>query len=281
VVRRPDGSIGVKVDWLPPFVAPNRGSDGTWHPIRALPAPETSHRPVDIFYTPHPDDETLSMSPLIARATAAGDRVLVVAMTDGITSSAIRDVNARLSHRAAIVATPPEPLTKETFGQARARELLDAAKGLGVATDDVFFAHLDAATSDCGTNVSVGEASDVMTAVASRFPGATHVTMSFVAERNLDHLACGEALKELTASGVVLHAQWAVSRLWWALPSPLNHWVLPADPAQRNEIAAAARAYTHWDPAHQSYAIGGTSVPPQFQALLLDPRARIHAAAAH
>lgn len=253
------------------MVGPNQGIAGTWHPAGTLPAPETGQRSVEIFYTPHPDDETLSMAPLIARATAAGARVIIVGMTDGDTSGALGSVNARLGSQ-----TPP--LTPQAFGQARTRELFEAAAALGVPRQDVFLAHLDAVSSDCGTLISVGEATDVMTIFSKRFPGATHVTMSFVDDRNLDHLACGEGLKELVASGGIRRAEWTVSRLWWSLPGPPQTWVLPADRAQREAIAAAARAYSVWDPSHHSYAIGLASVRPQFQALELDPRARIHAA---
>lgn len=277
MVRRPDGTVGLGVNWTPPFVAPDPGRVGTWHPRRALPAPERAGRRVEIFYTPHPDDETLSMSPLIVRAASPGVRVIVVSMTDGITTGALRTINARLRRDAWAGTASSPPLAASTLGSARDHELFDAARALGVAAGDVFFAHLDAPKSDCGTWVSVGEAADVMKAFAKRFPGATHVTMSYVAERNLDHLACGAALRALANSRVIRHAEWTVSRLWWSLPSPPVHWVVPASVLQQREVATAARAYDLWDPAHQSYAIGEASVPSQFRALLLDPRALVHA----
>lgn len=274
--RSAGGPVRLLVEPMPPAQRPDAGHVGTWHPAQPLPAPETHGHPLEIFYTPHPDDETLSMAPLITRAAAAGTRVIVVAMTDGTTTGAIRLVNERLAKSGRPAKGGFAPLTRAQIGQARDLELRRAARALGVAPGDVYFAHLDARTSDCGTAVSVGEARDVMTAMAKRFPGATHVTMSFAAERNTDHLACGFALRDLARARVVSDARWTVSRLWWSLQSPPSSWVLPGTRSERARIASAVAAYGLWDPAHLSYAIGMASVRPQFVAEELDPRARVH-----
>jgi LmbE family N-acetylglucosaminyl deacetylase len=197
-------------------------------------------------------------------------RVIVVAMTDGRTSGAIKVINAHLAR----MAQPA--LTQAELGAARIAEMRKATVALGVAPSDLVLAHLDAPKSDCGALVTVGEAHDVMAMMAARYPGAVQVTMSYAAERNLDHLACGQALRELTGSGTAGHSEWTISRLWWTLPGPPAHWVLPADALQRNEIYAAIAAYNLWDPEHLSYAIGANSVGAQFRAEQIDPRARVH-----
>ena len=238
-----------------------------WAPSDRLPAPEGS-RPVDVFYTPHPDDETLSMSTSITSAVRRGDRVILVALSDGGNTKARAAINQRLGP-----GTPP--LTVDQVATARARELLDAAADLGVPPTDVVPAHLDAESSDCGAVITVAEAMAVMRAMAARFPGARHVTMSYVAERHPDHLDAGEALRRLVAARVITPAEWTVSRLWWGVAGPEGTWRIP-DPRDVERIRLAAGEYHRWDPAHGSYAVGWVSVPDQFAALGLDPRDRVH-----
>lgn len=239
-----------------------------WTPPTPLPAASPGRR-VDVFYSPHPDDETLSMGVLIAADVQRGDRVIVVALTDGRATRVGSAVDARLratgdNHR----------LSAQEIGDARFGEMRRAVAALGVAPRDLYAAHLDGPGSDCHGQVTVGEAMQVIRAFALRFPGATHVTMSYTAERHPDHLAAGVALANLTRSHLVTHSLWVVSRLWWQLPMPRWHWALPG--ALRPRVEAAAQAYGTWAPVRHEYAIGFTSVKPQFQALMLDPRNLVH-----
>jgi len=249
--------------------APVEGSPAwIWAPS-PLPPPETSGRPVDVFCTPHPDDETLSMGVLIAAAVARGDRVIVVALTDGRTTGAVRDVNARLA------ATGRGPLDPDAVAAARIGELRRAVADLGVRAGDVVTAHLDTPDSDGGALVTVAEATQVMRALAARYPGATQVTMSDVAEHQQDHLDAGVALHRLQAAGVVPAASWTVSRLWWQQPGPRWTWAV-ATPAERDAVLRASREYRTWDPADGDYAFGFFSVRWQFAALDRDVRDRVH-----
>ncbi|MDQ1290050.1 MAG: hypothetical protein QG622_3616 [Actinomycetota bacterium] len=245
-----------------------------WRPATPLPEPEVRGRPTDIFYTPHPDDETLSMGVLIAAATQRGDRVIVVGLSDGRTTGAMRSVDDRLAR--------PGPwtthvLTQDGIAAARVGELRRAVADLGVMPENVFLAHLDAPGTDGGSTVTVAEAQQVMRAFAERFPGATHLTMSFVAERQLDHLDSGVALKNLRDAGVVRSARWAVSRLWWTAASPAWSWVRPGTVALQR-VRRALREYRVWNPELGEYAIGFTSVRSQFLAQAQDTRDRVHGA---
>jgi LmbE family N-acetylglucosaminyl deacetylase len=233
---------------------------------------------VDIFYTPHPDDETLSMGVLIADDVQRGDRVIVVALTDGRTTGAVRDINARLRAERSPSAGGQGPLRSITADQVaadRIRELDRATSHLGVTAGDVVRARLDDPSSDCGAVVTVSEALHVMRPFAARFPGATHITMSDVAERQQDHLDAGAALHELVADHTVTSAAWTVSRLWWQLPSPTWRWVTPV-PKAAARVEEAAGDYQLWAPARAEYAVGLYSVRWQFAALHLDPRDRVH-----
>lgn len=234
----------------------------TWEPTTPLPHRSPAARGMLVVYTPHPDDETLSMGALISNAVQAHEQVIIVALTDGRTTRA-DDKGAQQLGQAQVAA-------------ARDLELKRAAAALGVPSDDVVFAHMDAPSSGCGPVLTVHEAEAVMRTVSAHYPGALDVTMSFTAERNQDHLDAGYALEQLNATRVIAHAAWTVSRLWWQLPTPSWSWVLPVDPAARASVIHAARQYDVLEPHDGQYAIGWTSVPEQFHALMLDIRNKLH-----
>jgi LmbE family N-acetylglucosaminyl deacetylase len=239
-----------------------------WTPPSSLPAAAPDDAQVLVVLSPHPDDEPLSLGVRIADAEARGVRVIVVALTDGRTTGAVAAVSARLRRK----------VSQDEIGAARLRELRQAAAHLGVAATDVYPARLDGETTPGGSRITPGEVTAVVQSFAERFPQATFATMSYVAEKHSDHLAAGRALQAAAKTGVVRHVEFAVSRLWWALPSPAVSDVLPASPTVRQRVITAARSYGVWDPAQRRYSIGWLSVRSQFLSLLADPRNRLHGA---
>ena len=279
-LRRVAGGVVLLRDQVDPtaVTTPRPGvSPSAWRPVDPLPAAEPAGtRHVDVFYTPHPDDETLSMGVLIAAAVGRGDRVIVVSLTDGRTTGAVTAIDSQLAaERRHRPGTPPALLTEDEVAAARIGELRRATADLGVAAGDVFLAHLDGGGTDGGGVVTVAEAAAVIRAFAARYPGATHVTMSDAAERQQDHLDAGVALRQLLDVGIVTAAQWTVSRLWWQLPVPRWSWALPT-PADRSRVRRAALEYELWNPADGEYAVGFHSVRWQFAALAEDVRDRVH-----
>jgi LmbE family N-acetylglucosaminyl deacetylase len=247
----------------------------TWRWVPDHPLPVLSPgRPALVVVSPHPDDETLSMGVLIADAERSGTRVILVEMTDGGSSGAYPEVLHRW--RAWPGSSSRPPLTRQDLARARLAEMAAASRRVGVAPGDVVLAHTDAPGSDDGARTTVAEARAVLGTLAAAYPDATFVTMSYTAERQLDHLDDGVALRELADSGAVRHAEWVVSRLWWQLPTPAWAWQLPADPEVAARVRAAAAEYARWDPAHLRLAVGETSVADQFAQLEADPRDRVH-----
>jgi len=236
-----------------------------WSPRSALPVAGAGEH-VDVVLSPHPDDETLSLGVWIANAVARGDRVIVVALTDGRSTGAAGALGVRLRR----------PVTRDEIAAARLAELRDAAAQLGVRPDDVYPAHLDDEAGPDGTRATQAEVAAVIAAFAVRFPEATFATMSDTAERHPDHLDAGLALRAALVDGAVGHAAFAISRLRWGLPSPPVTEVMPASAAVRRRVLLAADAYGRWAPAEGRLAVGWTSVHQQFVALLADPRDRVH-----
>lgn len=289
-----------------PLVAPGRGltsrpDEGSqgwqWRPLGVLPAAGTDRRPTLVVLSPHPDDETLSMGVLMAEAEQRGVRCVLVVMTDGWTTSAfpreavrwdawaaqdpvraagvLRHLDPAMASAASAGQQAPA-LTRQVLALARTQETRAAARRLGVAPGDVVLAHLDAPDSDGGPRTTVAEAESVIRTLARRFPTATFVTMSYAAERQPDHLDDGIALDRLAAAGVVHRALFAVSRVWWSMPSPSARWLAPVDPAVRSDVLAAAASYRDWDPADLRLGVGWASVHRQFEAMLHDVRDRVH-----
>ena len=245
-------------------------SGPAWRPIDALPPAhspqQVSGRPVDIVLSPHPDDETLSLGVWIANRVGRGDRVIVVALTDGRATGATGPIGRRLGR----------VVDRDEIAAARMREMRAAAAALGVAPGDVYAAHLDTDASPGGSRATVPEVGDVIAAFAERFPQAEFATMSYLAEHHKDHLNAGQALVEAWRAGLVTHAEFAVSRLYWNQSLPGEHDELPGSAQARAAVVAAARAYDLWDPAHGRLSVGWYSVRPQFEALLTDPVDRLH-----
>lgn len=244
-----------------------------WVPDHPLPALAPG-RPALVVVSPHPDDETLSMGVLIADAERAGTRCILVEMTDGGSSGAYPEVLRRW--RAWPGSSSRPPLTRAVLARARLAEMAAASRRLGIAPGDVVLAHTDDPRSDAGARTTLAEARAVISTLSAAYPDATFATMSYTAERQLDHLDDGVALQQLADSGVVRHAEWVVSRLWWQLPTPAWSWRLPADRAVGAQVRAAAAEYARWDPAHLRLAVGEASVADQFAQLQVDPRDRLH-----
>ncbi len=237
----------------------------TWRPAQALPPPTRSAN-VRIVLSPHPDDETLSLGVWAANAARDGHRVIVVCLTDGRGTKARTVIGTRL-HRT---------FTRDEVAAARIGELRAAATALGVGGEDVVLAHLDGDATAGGSRLTQPEAYAVIRVMAERFPNATFATMSYTADQHPDHLDAGRALWQAMGDGTVRSGVFAVSRLWWHLPSPPITTEVPNAPEVAQRVRAAARGYGVWNPAGHEYAVGWTSVRQQFLDLDADPRDHLH-----
>lgn len=211
--------------------------------------------PPNIWYAPHPDDESIFMGASIALARDRQN--ILVMLTRGGASGAIKKVNARLDR----------PLTRKEFMRGRVRELRAAALALGIPEEHLIIKDLP----DGGLDVpSVRE---VISEMVHRHPGAVHRTMSYL-DPHVDHRAAGEAL-------LAAHEDGEVKRSVFYVPIPhldetVGHPVDLSDPHGVAAKKAALAEYHHWAPHERRYAIGQHSVTSLIRKQLNDPVEHVH-----
>lgn len=220
----------------------------------------STDKPVAIFYSPHQDDELLTMGHAIAYYVDNGYDVHVVLLTDGANSQSIRAVNRQFQQMNLA------PLTTKEFSYARSLEFVRSLKSLGVSRENIHFANYE----DGRTTVS--QISDVILKYAKRYPNAEHMAFSFKDDHR-DHQNSGLALLDLYSAGFIHAAKFYIQNnerhLWQGDYEPNIEQYRPA-------IIDAAQYYREWDPLRRMYSIGLISVPYDFSLLDMDPRSKYH-----
>ncbi len=213
------------------------------------------------LYSAHQDDETLWSGQIISHHTLVGREVHIILGTDGSTSAMRDALNGDDSngwwggyHYPAREGIPA-PLSTADFAAARDREMVQAARQLGVTPDRV---HLRTDTRTA--NITVADAKALILANEAATPGAGHYTTHW-GDTDPNHAALGQALRELALAGAVSDARWVVRRSQIGTVTGAVEYVLPAAYAAQARFMAknATRCYSAWAPP-EAYAIGYHSV---------------------
>lgn len=235
-----------------------------------------------VFFSPHPDDEVLSMGCGILKDLRDGNDVYVVIMTHGEASGAIYVINGTGSNgqrqfcqwhqkyhdpRAEGYAV----LSKTAFGESRLREMAECLEKLGVNKRHfIIYNFFDG-------NLVKDSVKAIMLNFESAHPKSLFRTTSFF-DNHPDHSACGRALKELGDSGKISNSEFFISPAQW------DQSIIPAEyernPAFDSIIRSALAAYTKWEPAKGFFAIGHHSVPTLFENDGSAPKSKHHDAQA-
>jgi LmbE family N-acetylglucosaminyl deacetylase len=198
------------------------------------------------FYSPHPDDETLSAGLALTYYLAAGFDVHLVSMSQGDALGVANTINglSTCSIPEHPYAHDPEqegyaPLTVDVTGDHRILEARGALGAMGsispypgvAATGRVHHHVEDLPTQwgcgGCGSSTGlvtpegIAAAKAVMLPYVQNYPNSFHYTMS-PADHHPDHAACGRALREIKADFPTLLGtpRFFVSRLYWAITPP-------------------------------------------------------------
>lgn len=178
------------------------------------------------IYSPHPDDETLSMGLAMLHYIANGADVHLVSMSNGEAAGVANTLNGSANGTAIVCSTPADhpyihsparegytPHTAASIGDARIKEARAALGAmamvppvtpgvLGTVTHHV--AGLPAEYGAPGSSSStapvtpegIAAAKAVIKEYVDEYPNSFHYTMSQTDDHH-DHAACGYALREL------------------------------------------------------------------------------------
>jgi LmbE family N-acetylglucosaminyl deacetylase len=197
------------------------------------------------FYSPHPDDETLSMGLAMLYYIAAGFDVHLVSMNNGGALGVANTLNGAVNGTPAVCSVPADhpyihnparegyaPLTAQTIGDAR---ILEARAALGamsmvpptpgvtgtvthhIANLPDFYGNPGSTSSTAPvTAEGIAAAKAVILPFVQDYPNSFHYTMS-ESDHHPDHAACGHALREIKAENPTLLGapRFFVSRLYW------------------------------------------------------------------
>lgn len=231
-----------------------------------------------VYFVPHQDDETLSMSVDIIRHVAAGRETHIVLFTDGGDTGARYVINGYNENTGQPVTSnwwgsrhDPAvegytPLTWNDVYDARDKEFKSALGQLGIPPSNIHIVRT--------TNRTVAGFKATFMQFINQFPaGTAYKTMSPV-DTHEEHRRGAQALWELWRDGFVSDVRFWLSRLDIMNGSTQGQLTAATTTAEYKKIEQATRAYRAWNPAAGSFAIGYHSVASQFEALLADPKFR-------
>jgi LmbE family N-acetylglucosaminyl deacetylase len=190
-----------------------------------------------VYYSPHADDEALSMGGSMLASIENGDEVAVVLLSKGKASAARNHVNNRLEKE------EKPALSVEEFGEARVKEFKKSAEALGIDPKNIFIYDLP------DGNILKEDVSKIMEKMNKQFPNASHHAMSYK-DPHRDHAASGQALKDLVEKGAI-----SSGYFYLAVPDGLAE-----------KYRESLSSYNIWDPDNGFYAIGYTSVDTYFHS---------------
>jgi LmbE family N-acetylglucosaminyl deacetylase len=211
------------------------------------------------FYSPHPDDETLSMGLAMLHYLTNGFEVHLVSMTSGDAVGSGYFLNGQTPDGTPVVCPTPADhpwthnpqregyaeVTTEAVGAAR---LLEARTALGLMAmvppipdsngnpvpvgtvvhhsgglHDGFGNPGSGSSTAPPTREGIDAAKAVMLPYIQDYPNSFHYTMS-PSDHHKDHASCGMALREIKTENPTLLGtpRFFVSRLYWG--NPIGNW---------------------------------------------------------
>lgn len=204
------------------------------------------------FYSPHPDDETLSMALAILHYIANGFEVHLVSMTSGGALGIANQLNGLQACNAGgdhpyIHDPAREGYQPHTVESVAAGRILEARSALGAMAmvpqildsngvliprgnvvhhigglDDGFGAPGQGSSTAPVTREGIDAAKAVIFPYVRDYPNSFHITMS-PADHHHDHAACGIALREIKQENPTMLGtpMFFISRLYWTVTNGL------------------------------------------------------------
>lgn len=211
-----------------------------------------------LYFSPHQDDELLTMGIDICSAVNNGDDVHIILCTDGRKSG----VRARLANKEKCPWHRENhifELSEDDFVRARDAEFIESCSVLGVAKEKVHI--LPNRAVDGALTVEAAE--EMIKSCLEKYgKKATVCTIYFDngVTQHKDHKALGKAAYNLRQKGIVRKARF-FREPYCAAPAEIKLVRKNATPEIARRIGYAVSAYKRWKPAGGRYAIGYHSVP--------------------
>ena len=230
-----------------------------------------------LYFSPHQDDELLTMGISIRNALRGGlaNELHVVLCSDGSKSGV----------RSRIEDGKPCPihgdlhrysLSIDEFIDARDREFLGSCLALGVRPQNI---HFDSERMEDGS-VSVEGSERIIKKWLARFPGATVCTVSpeVGSAQHRDHRALGAAAVALFERGEIDRLELYVEPYCEdAFEGTVKlDEMAPSSDDDRAALRKAIGSYCEWRPEDGRYAVGYHSVTSEFDDFLARMRSRFH-----
>lgn len=223
-------------------------------------AEEQLQKPIVVFYSPHQDDELLTMGHAITMYVEEGYEVHVVLLTDGKSSASVHSVNKEMEKKYL------QPLSSEEFSYARNLEFVRSLTSLGVKRRNIHMSGL----KDGSTTLNQVE--NIVLKYKTRFPDAEHMAFSYH-DDHIDHRNSGAALQNLYKNNIIKQPKYYIQNRERAT---VNGAFEPYLAIYDQRIESAMAPYLDWNPLRRMYSIGQISVPYDFQLLKQDPRSKFH-----
>ena len=222
-----------------------------------------------LLFSPHQDDEALSMGAFAVQALDHGCSVRAVLCTDGSASFVKRELSDGLTcgfH----TGEHAYELSDSQFIGARDSEFQDSCKALGLTSFDV--ANVQGRAAD--SKLTVQKAKDIIRYYLAKYPGAVVCTTSpsVGSEQNSDHRVLGEAALELYREDIIDDLRLFVEPYYLNEFEQGSHSInldetsLESD-AERASLTLAAASYRVWNPDASRFAVGYHSVGSYFDAM--------------
>jgi LmbE family N-acetylglucosaminyl deacetylase len=214
---------------------------------------------IEIYYIPHPDDETLSMGVAIANSIYKGNEVHLILLSQGFDSDTINIINGKEfckwhKKRHNPVKEGYNLLSYYEFGMSRQKEFLNASMDLGVSKKNIHICNFYKG------NFSDMDVKKIVLKYEKMYPNALHNTTSFY-DYNKTHKKIAEILCKLYKYNKIKYVKFYISPNKWRKLKG----IVVLNPNINSRVRKSISDYSTWEPKKSSYAIGYHSVGNQFK----------------
>ena len=223
--------------------------------------PPFKEKTIDLYFIPHPDDETLSMGVAIANSVYEGNEVHLILFSKGSDSSARNIINGKelcnwhkKYHRHN--QKKYKTLTCSKFGNLRLKEFVNASMDLGVPKRNI---HICNFHNEKFNEIDIRE---VILKYQKKYPNARNNTTSFYDDHKT-HKMIAKTVYRLYREDKIKDVKFYISPYKWKK----TKGIVKSNFHINSRIIKSISDYSTWNPRKSCYAIGYHSVGTLFKLL--------------